>query len=411
MVWWEALKVALSNLGRHKLRTGLTMLGMIFGVAAVLAMTSIGAGAEQEALAVIRRMGLQNLLVRAKSFEEEEQRLVRQESPGLTWADGEALVRALPKGTRLAAKREVQTYLVASEVGRSDSKVLGVSSLYPYLQNLEVTEGAFFLDVDDRMQAQVCVLGSVARRRLFGLNPAVGRLVKINDLWFEVIGVLADQLGGREEFQGVRIDNPNNEIFIPLSTALHKFERNPLDDELDELVLNLPAGANLYEAAEIVSSLMGTMHRNIDDFTLVVPLRLLAQSRRTQQIFNIVMGSIASISLLVGGIGIMNIMLASVLERTSEIGLRRAVGARRRDISRQFVLEAVTVSCAGAVLGIGAGFGLSELVAAYSGWPTRFEPYALLLGVGVSVLVGLVFGIYPARQAARISPIEALRYE
>jgi putative ABC transport system permease protein len=157
--------------------------------------------------------------------------------------------------------------------------------------------------------------------------------------------------------------------------------------------------------------MMASLHNHVDDFVLVVPERLLQQSRKTQRIFNIVMGAIASISLLVGGIGIMNIMLASVLERTSEIGLRRAIGARQSDISRQFVVEAVAISLSGAVMGIGFGYGISQLVSSYSGWPTIITPFSILLSVGVSATVGCIFGIYPARQAARISPIEALRYE
>jgi putative ABC transport system permease protein len=182
-------------------------------------------------------------------------------------------------------------------------------------------------------------------------------------------------------------------------------------NQLDEIIVQVPLGSSLTEKAALISGMMASMHNNMDDFSLVVPERLLEQSRKTQQIFNIVMGAIASISLVVGGIGIMNIMLASVLERTSEIGLRRALGARRRDISRQFILEAVTISVSGALLGIGFGFGISGLVSAYSGWPTIVTPISVVLGVGVSVSVGLVFGIFPARKAATVSPIEALRYE
>ncbi|MFQ5738878.1 MAG: ABC transporter permease [Acidobacteriota bacterium] len=207
------------------------------------------------------------------------------------------------------------------------------------------------------------------------------------------------------------IENPNNDIYLPLQTLLTKFERDPVDNELDEIILQIPPDAAIVEQAALVSGMMAGMHRQIDDFSLVVPARLLQQNRKTQRIFNIVMGAIASISLLVGGIGIMNIMLASVLERTSEIGLRRALGARKRDISRQFILEAVAISVSGALLGIGLGYAIANLVAGYSGWPTIVRPAALLLGVGVSMTIGLAFGIYPARKAAHVSPIEALRYE
>ncbi|RPI22402.1 MAG: FtsX-like permease family protein [Acidobacteria bacterium] len=407
----ELLKLASVNLVRHKLRTILTMLGMIFGVAAVLSMLSIGAGAEKQALDVIQKMGIRNILVQAKQFEPKELQIIRQDSPGLSLRDIAALQKALPGGTEITAKKLLKTYMVASALGKADSRVLGVTSLYPMINNLEVVEGGFFLPIDERDASQVCVLGMTARRKLFGLNDAVGQQVKINQEWFTVLGILDDQMAEKEEFQGVKLENPNNDIYIPLQTLLGKFDRDPVDNQLDEIVVQIPQGAPLRENAVLISGLIGSTHRQIDDFSLVVPEKLLEQNRQTQRIFNIVMGAIASISLLVGGIGIMNIMLASVLERTNEIGLRRALGARRRDISRQFLVEAISISLTGAVLGISLGYGISRLVSSYSGWSTIVTPVSVILGVGVSASVGLIFGIYPARQASRISPIEALRYE
>ncbi len=411
MVLFELVKDSVLSLGRHKLRTSLTMLGMIFGVAAVLGMLSIGAGAEEEALALIEKMGLRNVVVQAKEFEESEMTMIRQDSPGLTRRDADALGRALDGEAVVVGKRLLKTYQIASHLGKADSRVYGVTALYPRVSNLRVVRGAFFLPVDEQTSSQVAVLGTTTRRKLFGLNDPIGEQIKINDQWFTVVGVLADELVERAEFEGVKIESSNNDIYIPLNTLLTKFELNPVHNELDEIILQMPPQRNIAESAALISGMMGSMHRQIDDFSLVVPERLLEHNRRTQRIFNIVMGAIASISLLVGGIGIMNIMLASVLERTSEIGLRRALGARRRDISRQFVLEAVGISVTGAVLGIALGFAISGLVAHYSGWPTTVRPLSVILGVGVSMTIGLVFGIYPARQASRISPIEALRYE
>ena len=411
MVLVELTKDAASNLGRHKLRTSLTMLGMIFGVAAVLAMLSIGAGAEAQALDMIKRMGLRNIVVRTRSFEESEMQVIRQDSPGLSRRDIDSLRQALPNGTVLGGKKILKTYHVGSELVRSDSRVLGVTAIYPQLASLNVVEGSFFLPFDELRANQVCVLGTTSRSRLFGLSDPLGQGVKINDVWFTVIGVLADQFSQQQEFEGIKIENSNNDIFIPLGTLLTKFERDPVANELDEIVIRVPESQDIAEQAAFISAMVGSMHRQIDDFTLVVPERLLTQSRQTQRIFNIVMGAIASISLLVGGIGIMNIMLASVLERTGEIGLRRALGARRRDISRQFLLEALVISVSGATLGIGLGYSISRLVSTYSGWPTIVTPLSVLLGVGVSMTVGIVFGIYPARQASYVSPIEALRYE
>lgn len=408
---FESIKLALLNLFRHKLRTALTMLGMIFGVAAVLAMLSIGAGAEREALAVIEQMGLQNIIVRAKTFERDELRIIRQDSPGLSLRDAAALREALPEGTLVVGKKELRSYQIASPFGRSDSRVFGVSSHYLEAANLRLTDGAFLLPVDEQLRHQVCLLGTTASRKLFGLNRALGEQIKLNDEWFTVVGILADQQIDTEEFQGVKVENSNNDIYIPLQTLLDKFEPDLVADQLDEIVIRLPSADMVSEQAALISGMMGEMHNRIDDFTLIVPEKLMQQNRQTQQIFNIVMGAIASISLLVGGIGIMNIMLASVLERTSEIGLRRALGARKRDISRQFVVEAVGLSVSGALMGIGLGFAIAELVSSYSGWPTIVTPISIILGVGVSVSIGLIFGIFPARKAAAVSPIEALRYE
>ena len=411
MALFESIKVALLNLGRHKLRTVLTMLGMIFGVAAVLAMLSIGAGAEREALSVIQKMGLRNIIVRAKEFEREELKMLRQDSPGLCLRDVAALEQAMPEGAIVVGKKQLKTYQIASAFGRADSRVIGVFASYPQVVNLVLVEGSFFLPVDEEKAHQVCVLGTSSRRKLFGLNEAVGQQIKINQEWFSVVGVLADQQTADQEFEGVKLENFNNDIYLPLRTLLHKFEPDPVANELDEIIACVPSDADLTEQASLVSGLVGSMHNQMDDFSIVVPERLLEQSRQTQKIFNIVMGAIASISLVVGGIGIMNIMLASVLERTREIGLRRAMGARRRDISRQFVLESVTISMSGALLGIAVGFAIAQLVAVYSGWATIVTLWSILLSVGVSVSVGLVFGIFPAKKAALVSPIEALRYE
>ena len=288
MVLVELTKDAAGSLGRHKLRTSLTMLGMIFGVAAVLAMLSIAAGAEEQALDMIARMGLRNIVVRAKSFEESEMQVIRQDSPGLSRKDIDALRKALPAGTVLVGKKVLKTYQVGSEFATSDSRVIGVNAIYPRLASLSVVEGSFFLPSDELKANQVCVLGTTSRSRLFGLSDPLGQGVKINDVWFAVIGVLADQFIEKQEFEGIKIENPNNEIFIPLGTLLTKFERDPVANELDDIIIRVPESQGIAEQAAFVSAMVGSMHRQIDDFTLVVPERLLTQSRQTQRIFNIV---------------------------------------------------------------------------------------------------------------------------
>ena len=407
----ESLRLAFNNLGRRKLRSFLTMLGIIFGVGAVIAMLSIGAGAERESLRIIESFGIRNIIIQAREFKAEELRQIRAESLGLTLRDLQALTAVLQPRPLISAKRLVKTFQVVSETARTDSRVLGVSSGYPEIQKLRLLRGAFFMPFDDEAASQVCVLGITAKQKLFGFGDALGQRIKINDQWFTVTGVLADASVEKQEFEGVKIQNPNNDIYVPITTALKKFEKGSLENELNEVIVQVADQANLREQAAAITNLMSSMHRDVDDYSLIVPEKLLEQNQKTQRIFNIVMGAIASISLLVGGIGIMNIMLASVLERTTEIGLRRAIGARKRDIRLQFIAESLVLSLAGGLLGIAIGYGMSRLVAAYSQWSTIITAGAIGLSFGVSSMVGLIFGIYPAVQASNLDPIECLRYE
>jgi putative ABC transport system permease protein len=402
---------ALTNLGRHKLRSFLTMLGMIFGVGAVIAMLSIGAGAEQESLRIIENFGIRNIIIQAKEFKEEELRQIRTESLGLSLRDVEALETILKPKPLISASRVVKTYQVNSEKARSDSRVLGVSSTYPVIQNLKMLQGSFFLAADEEANAQVCVLGIVSKQKLFGFGDVLGQQIKINDIWFTVIGVLADAVVEKQEFEGVKVQNPNNDIYIPITTAIKKFDTEDVENELNEIVVQIAEGAVIKEQASTINNLMSVMHRYVDDYSIIVPEKLLEQNQKTQGIFNIVMGAIAGISLLVGGIGIMNIMLASVLERTNEIGLRRAIGAKKMDIRMQFMAEAIAISLGGGLIGVGLGYGISRAVAMFSGWSTIITPESIGLSFGVSTIIGLIFGIYPAVQASNLDPIECLRYE
>jgi len=217
----------------------------------------------------------------------------------------------------------------------------------------------------------------------------------------------------QQDIAGVPSQDRNNLIYTPLNGAVFRLEdtRSGMKDEIDGIYLQLEQNADTVSTAEVVRGILNATHRNAGDFSVVVPAELLAEQRRTQRIFDVVMVSIASISLLVGGIGIMNIMLASILERTREIGVRRAVGARQMDIVRQFMIEAVLISFAGGMIGIGFGFGISQIIAALAGWQTIVTPVSIVLAFAVSVSVGLVFGIYPATKAARLDPVEAIRYE
>jgi len=406
----EALMGALANLAAHKLRSALTMLGMIFGVGAVIAMLSIGGGAEKQALEMIDRMGLHNILVRDKDIDDDELSEIRKKSLGVSRRDARAVLEGVP-GVELAVPRvEVDTYKILSPGGKTEAKVFGVSHHHDRLSGLEVGEGRFLDRLDETHHGQVCVIGSGVRRDLFGYDTAVGRRLKINEVWFDVIGVLEDSTEG-DSFEGVDLGTLSTEIYIPVSTAIRKFDRNPLKAPVDEIIVMLSRDASPRAAAVAVGNLLDRTHGGAEDFELVIPEALLEQSRKTQRLFNIVMGCIAGISLLVGGIGIMNIMLATVLERTREIGIRRAVGARRRDIRSQFIIESFAISMLGGLAGVAMGVIIARVVAAWAEWPTVVTLASILLSTGVSMAVGLTSGIYPAVRAARLDPIDALRYE
>jgi putative ABC transport system permease protein len=407
----ETFAAALESLARHKLRTALTMLGIVFGVGAVIAMLSIGTGGEQKALEAIGRLGLQNVIVRAKVVKPEERQELRKKSLGVSLRDGEAIAEAVPHVQMVLPRVEVKAYKILAPGAKTKGRVYGLSSRYPTVASVPVAEGRFFDNRDERDHAQVALIGQEIRRNLFGYGPAIGRQLKVNDVWLEVIGILGQDPAGAGNVNGIPAGTTADEIWMPVSTAMRKFDRDPLDSPIDELLVRMPPTASTRETAALIKPLLDRLHGGADDYEVVVPEALLEQSRQTQMIFNIVMGSIASISLLVGGIGIMNIMLASVMERTREIGIRRAIGARPRDILAQFVVESFTISVLGGVSGIVIGVVLARLVAAYAGWPTVITFSSLVISTGVSMTVGLVSGIYPARRAAALNPVEALRYE
>ncbi|HYO78490.1 MAG TPA: ABC transporter permease [Thermoanaerobaculia bacterium] len=400
----ETFHTAFSNLGRHKLRTSLTMLGMVFGVGAVIAMLSIGAGAEQKALEAIGKLGLRNVIVRAKTVKPEERQELRKKSLGVSLRDAEAIGEAVPNVERVLPRIEVKPYKIIAPGAKTKGKVFGVSWRYRDVADVGLAEGRFFDARDENEHAQVCVVGQEIRRNLFGYGAVIGKRLKVNDVWLEVIGVLATDAEAGEQ-------STAKELWIPASTAMRKFDRDPLDAPVDELLVTLKVGVSPKRSADVIEPLLQRLHGGADDYEVVIPEALLEQSRQTQRIFNVVMGSIAGISLLVGGIGIMNIMLASVLERTREIGVRRAIGATRRDIRAQFVIESFAISLLGGISGIVIGIVLARIVAAYAGWPTVITFWSLVLSTGVSISVGLVSGIYPAARAAELNPVEALRYE
>ena len=407
----DAVAVAFNSLLTHKMRTFLTMLGIIFGVGAVISMMSIGEGAEAEAMAIIDAMGKRNIYVKAKEYEEEDLREIRETSLGLSLRDADSIRKVVPGVEVVASFKEIRVHKVLGKYLESEVRVKAVSPTYKDLAHLRVSDGYFFDERDDREFRQFCVIGSEAKRKLFGFEEALGRRLKINNVWFVVAGILESYGFERKELEGIPLEDVANDILVPIRTALKHFEFEELEDELDEIVVKVSGEYDVEEISVVVGTFLKQLHGGEDDFEISIPVRLLAQSRKTQNIFNIVMGSIASLSLLVGGIGIMNIMLASVLERTSEIGLRRAVGARKSDIRNQFLAESVAISLAGGIIGIIFGFVVADSVALFAGWKTLVTVTSIFLSTGVAAGVGLIFGLYPAARAARLDPIVALRHE
>ncbi len=406
----DALGTALENLASHKLRSALTMLGMIFGVGAVIAMLSIGEGAEREAMAMIERLGVRNILVRDVDLNDEELEEVRETSPGVSPRDAVAIADAIPGVELTCARVEIEPFTVLSGGRTVKATVHGVDAEFAGLTNLRPVVGRFFDTVEVAEHAQVCVIGEEVRRRLFGYEQAIGRVLKVNQVWLEVIGVLAGS-GGSASVQGVSVGSTENEIYLPVTTAMRKLDLPLLEAPLDEIIVRLEQDVVPGETARLIDELLSRLHGGEDDYQLVVPEALLEQSRKTQRLFNIVMGAIAGISLLVGGIGIANIMLATVFERTREIGIRRAVGARRVDIRTLFLMESFTISVLGGLAGVVVGLVISKVVAASAGWSTVVTLPSVVLAFGVSMAVGIGSGLYPALRAADLNPIDALRWE
>jgi len=415
----EAWREGRRSLASHKLRTALSMLGMVFGVAAVISMLAIGEGARRQALERLRRLGAENILVQAleeKQVPEEDREL---NSPGLHRRDAAAIAALVPEA-RLSASlsRELNLQL---DRRRLRGKVRGVPAdylgLFPGLR----VRGRSFTPVDERLASRVCLLAAAAARRLSPSDDPLGRLVKLGGQWYRVVGVVEsaeeDSLaGGAASGAGAgaaAADAGEDAVvaWVPFATLVARHAPEAREGGVDELVVRVASTAAVLPAVERVRAVLTRRHLGARDTRLVVPLELIRQQQATQRMFNLVMGAIASISLLVGGIGIMNILLSSVLERTREIGVRRALGALASEVKLQFLVEAVLISLGGGLAGVVLGLALSWGIGRLAGWATVVQVWSVLLSFGVSAVTGLVFGLMPAARAARLNPIEALRHE
>ena len=406
---WEGLR----SLAAHRVRTVLSGLGILFGVAAVIGILSIGEGARQEQEALIGQLGILNVQVRGKELPDgDEDRLeVLRRTQGLSERDVRAFEAVIPGLVHVGGLREFEPNQVFPKPD-DDAKDLRFIGLEPgHLAGSPFTllAGRPLRPEDEHKRSRVCLLGTRAARVLFGNLNAVGKKVRVEHTWLTVVGVVQTGSGGATELEGVDIADRSGDVMMPLSTSKLAMPVPLNTPVLTEIQLTFEDVAGIPPRVDILQRLLERRHRQQEVYELIVPLRLMEQSEQQQRIFNIVMGLIAGISLLVGGIGIMNIMLASVLERTKEIAIRLAVGASPRDIHRLFVMEACLISLLGGILGIAAGFCVSWTVALVTGWATSVSLQAVVLAFVVSTLEGLIFGYLPARRAAQLQPAMAVR--
>ncbi|MFC1513648.1 ABC transporter permease [candidate division KSB1 bacterium] len=410
----ESFNIGYNGLISHKLRSFLTMLGIIFGVAAVISMLSIGEGAKQEALDNIALLGINNIIIQDFPVDEETGVGRTNYSAGLSNDDATAIRSILSLADLVVPQKEVAVQ-IWHERDAAAGIVVGTTPDYADIMTFYPEQGSFFDWEQYNSNEKVCVLGAGIKYDLFQFRNPVGETIKFQSSsgtqWFTVIGVMEAKGVGSGKGGTIRTRNLNQDVYIPFTTASKRFHHGRFASELDQITVQVQDQDRIREGANIVNGILSKRHNGVPDYQMVVPEELLKQKQETQRIFNIVMGAIAGISLLVGGIGIMNIMLATVLERTREIGIRRAVGATKNDILGQFVIEAIVLSFSGGFIGIFIGYIMTRVISNFAEWPTIVSVDAIFLAFGVSVAIGMIFGIYPARKAAEVDPIESLRYE
>lgn len=429
----NTLTVGIKNLLLHKLRSLLTVLGVILGVGSVISMLAIGEGSKREALEQIRKLGATNVIIRSvkpgqEGNGEEEDTSSSASSQqtswileyGLKYKDLERLESTIPTITDAVPIALIRKHAYREHRWIPNARILATLPDYLKVKNVRVRRGRFVTTVDHRTSQNVAVLGAGAADRLFKFEDPIGQPVLLGDDVYRVIGVLASQASTATP-GAVGQHDSNDEIIVPLSCARNRFgdiqmvqttgSRSFERTELHEITLKVADQQMVSQTAAMARELLLKSHTNDEDFELTIPLELLRRAEEEKRIWNLVLGSIAGISLLVGGIGIMNIMLASVTERTREIGIRRALGARRFDITFQFLVETVLLSSVGGILGVLIGITIPICVSRFSEIETIISGWSVILSFGISVGIGIVFGIYPARRAAMMDPIEALRHE
>lgn len=441
----EALRVISSN----KMRTFLTALGIIFGVAAVITMLAIGKGAQKEILDQLELVGANNIVItsvpdtekESDNEEEEEQNLEGQNkfSKGLDLDDLFAIQSGFPSVSELCPEIIMETYTI--QKGRQKKiKLVGTNSDYFKLSNIDFDRGSNFNQKQQENALPVCVIGKEIEKKIFAGEDALGKYIKVKDVWLQIIGIIEEKLISSQAQSNLGIRNLNEDIYIPYQTFLTRFRdrKVPIDKametgsgmiifggssqaakkkprgnyhQIDKLTIQVKNADQLQSTANLIGKYLNRSHNGLIDYQISIPVELLKQQQKTKQIFNIVLSIIAGISLLIGGIGIMNIMLASVLERTKEIGIIRAIGATEEDVIFQFLSESIIISIGGGLIGIALGITSSYLLTFFTDIQTILSLSSILISFGVATGIGLIFGIAPAKAAANKKPIEAIRYE
>lgn len=446
------LYIAIDAVVANRVRSLLTALGIIFGVAAVIAMLAIGNGAQQEILNQIKLVGVNNIVIKPIIEQKEEkisEKVGKKEqkkfSPGLTVRDVESIKKNLPDLTQVSPEIILDTYVIRNGFRRS-AKLVGVEPAYFSIYDFKLSEGSVFNDEQLKFGAPVCIIGSALKSRFFPTENPIGKNMKVGTHWLTIVGVMSERVVSQASISKLGIRDFNMDVYIPLQSVLVRYRNRDLITaealrlaaqnsrgfvfingqnnsnseseaekknyhQLDRLVLQVDKTEKLQATAEIISRMLKRRHFDVVDYEIEIPELLLKQQQRTNDIFNYVLGAIAGISLLVGGIGIMNIMLASVLERIKEIGLRLAIGAQKSDVVQQFLFEAIMISVSGGIIGVILGVLFAYLVSSFAGIPTIISFASIVLSFGVAATVGLIFGIAPARRAAAQDPIASLRYE
>ncbi len=420
----KTVVIAFRCLWQQKLRSVLSILGVICGVITVLIMLGAGEGAKQKILTRIERLGTQNIYIQAVSLNPEQAaRAAQQRSRGLRMADAAGIRKSCREAIQVAGLKEIEAAIIGASAGISP-RIVAASASYDDILNLRVQSGRFFTRVDVDEKNLVCVLGHTVSRRL-GAKGKPGQRIRIQNHVFHVVGVLAGMDPVSDEQSAIAIRDFNNMVFLPMGTErfIDTHGRNHAgvgntpsfsgenDSALSEIIVQMQHSEVVPQAALTIRRIMDVRHHHAEDFQIVVPVELLNQSRQTQRTLNMMLAAIAGVSLVVGGIGIMNIMLATVSERTREIGIRRAVGATRMDIVFQFLAEAMILTFSGGVIGVLLGTAGVRFAAGIGDWRIILTPWAIVLPLGMAVLVGITFGLYPACRAAKMNPATAFRHE